>query len=216
MPSADSYDATYFQALYGKHPGQTWADRLRDRLVERLVRSWAAPLPRSENALLDIGCGYGYLLEHFRDRFTLYGTDISPHAVAQAQARLPYARIAVADVQEGLPFPGPFQVILAINVLEHLASPESAIRVIYKHLAPGGLLVVHLPTVNNYLNRWLYGLSYARDKTHVYCTSSRDLCALLGAAGFRMLWESFAPHWPAALWNWLKPAPAYLAAFRHP
>ncbi len=215
MPNANAYDAAYFRALYGEHPQQTWADRLRDGLVERLVRSWAPPHGQ-QDALLDIGCGYGYLLERFRDRFVLYGTDISPHAVEQAQRRLPHARIAVADVQAGLPFPGPFQVILAINVLEHLGSPEKAIRVIHEHLSPGGLLVLHLPTINNGLNRWLYTCSYAYDKTHVCCLSGKRLSALLGAAGFQALWESYAPYWPAALWNRLQPFPAYLAAYRHP
>lgn len=213
MPAAESYDATYFTTLYGKRPAQTWADRARDRRIVHLIRAFG-PQTEHGGSLLDVGCGYGYLLERFRDRFTLYGTDISPHAVEKAQARLRDAHIAVADIQEGLPFGGPFQVILAVNVVEHLSQPEAAARVIYNHLAPGGLFAVHLPTINNPPNAWVYARSYAHDATHVYRPSGDVLRNLLGAAGFQTLWESYSPHWPRAFCNWLKPHPAYLAVFR--
>ncbi len=215
MPTAESYNATYFKALYGKKPAQTWADRVRDRRVVHLVRTFG-PQGARGGSLLDIGCGYGYLLERFRGRFALYGTDISPHAVEVARARLRDAQVAVADIQKGLPFHDPFQVIVAVNVLEHLAQPEAAARIVYDHLAPGGLFVVHLPTINNPLNGWTYAQSYARDATHVYRPSGDALRNLMVRAGFQNLWESYSPHWPRALCNWLKPHPAYLAVFRRP
>jgi SAM-dependent methyltransferase len=215
MPTAESYDATYFTALYGEKPAQTWADRARDRRVAHLVRVFGPQTARG-GSLLDIGCGYGYLLERLRGRFALYGTDISPHAVEKAQARLRDARIAVADIQKGLPFHGPFQIIVAVNVLEHLTQPEATARIVYDHLAPGGLFAVHLPTINNPLNAWVYARSYARDATHVYRPSGAALRNLLAATGFQTLWESYSPHWPRALCNWLKPHPAYLAVFRRP
>ncbi|MCC7352466.1 MAG: class I SAM-dependent methyltransferase [Anaerolineae bacterium] len=215
MPTAESYDATYFASLYGKIPNQTWADRARDRRVAHLVRTFGPQTARG-GSLLDIGCGYGYLLEHFRGHFTLYGTDISSHATEKAQARLRDAHVAVADVQERLPFPGPFQVVLAVNVLEHLSQPEVAARVIHDRLAPGGLFVIHLPTINNLLSAWFYARSYARDVTHVYRPSGDAIRNLLHSAGFQPLWESYSPHWPRTLCNRLKPHPAYLAAFRRP
>jgi SAM-dependent methyltransferase len=215
MPTAENYDATYFSTLYGKVPAQTWADRARDRRVAQLVQIFG-PQDENQGVILDIGCGYGYLLEHFRSRFILYGTDISAHAVAQAQARLRSAHFAVADVQEGLPFPGPFQVILAVNAIEHLPQPAAGARVIYNHLAPGGLFVVHLPTINNRLSAWFYQQSYARDTTHVYRPSGEALGQLLQETGFQTVWESYSPHWPRALCNRLKPHPAYLAVFRRP
>jgi SAM-dependent methyltransferase len=114
-----SFDEAYFTALYGDAGRQTWADRARDRLIDRLVTSHHTPHDRPP--LLDVGCGYGFLVERFRNRYTLYSTDISEHALAVARQRLPEVTFACGSAEEGGPlFPITFQVALLINVLEHL------------------------------------------------------------------------------------------------
>ncbi len=207
------FDHTYFDALYGQSPRQTWADRSRDGVVERWVRTFAPPR-RPHDALLDIGCGYGFLLERFAPDYRLCGVDISEHAVAVAAQRLPVASFAVADIQQGLPFPGPFRAVLLINVLEHLARPADAAAVLHNVIAPGGLCVVHLPTINNACNRLYYRYSYAKDETHVFRPSGREVTRLFEAAGFEAVAESYAPHTPGWLWRVLKPFPPFLGAYR--
>jgi 2-polyprenyl-3-methyl-5-hydroxy-6-metoxy-1,4-benzoquinol methylase len=207
------FDESYFTALYGETAAQSWADRSRDRRIERLVDAYAgADTPH--DALLDIGCGYGYLLERFRGRYSLYGTDISRHAVEVAGARLPEGTFAAADVQQGLPFDRLFRAILLVNVLEHLARPAEGIRSLRDALVPGGLCVVHLPTINNLANRAYYRLSYAKDATHVYRPSGAEATRLFVEQGFELCESSYAPHRPTWLWGGLKPFPPFLAAYR--
>lgn len=207
------FDERYFTALYGGTPKQSWADRSRDGRIERLVDTYASA-DASRNALLDVGCGYGYLLERFRGRYSLYGTDISPHAVEVAGARLPEGTFASADVQRGLPFDRLFRAILLVNVLEHLARPAVGVRALRNALVPGGLCVVHLPTINNLANRAYYRLSYAKDATHVYRPSGAETTRLFIEQGFELCEGSYAPHRPAWLWRSLKPFPPFLAAYR--
>ena len=207
------YDERYFSALYGEIPGQSWADRSRDRAIESLGDTYArAEMPH--DALLDVGCGYGYLLERFRGRYSLFGTDISQHAVDVARARLPKGVFAAADVQQGLPFERTFRAILLVNVLEHLPHPAAAVLTLRERVVPGGVCVVHLPTINNAANRLYYRFSYAKDATHVYRPSGDETTRLFVENGFEVCAASYAPHRPAWLWRLIKPFPPFLAAYR--
>lgn len=204
------FDEDYFRTLYGDIPGQTRFDRARDDRVVRMVERHAGG---GGGALLDIGCGYGYLLARFRGRYDLFGMDVSAHAAEQAGVRLPGVRIVAADLQRGLPFSRPFDVVLAVNIVEHLPDPRAGVRGIRAALRPGGLCVVHLPTINNAVSRLIYGVAYAGDPTHVYRPSGREVRELFESADFRTVEESFAPHhrWLLSSLGW---HPAYLAAFR--
>jgi SAM-dependent methyltransferase len=204
------YGADYYREVCGER--QTRFDRARDARVARLVQAHAPP-SRAGAALLDIGCGYGHLLSRFRDRYRLYGIDLSSHAAARARKRLPEGVILRADVERGLPFSRGVDVVLAINVIEHLEDPKVAVDNIAGALVPGGLCVIHLPTINNRMSRWIYARAYAGDPTHVYRPTGREVRALFESAGMERLEESYAPHrrWLLAHRAW---HPAYLAAFR--
>jgi SAM-dependent methyltransferase len=177
-----------------------------------MVERWARGR-RSDAALLDVGCGYGHLLARFRDRYELYGVELSEHAAGAARTALPRARLVRADIQRGLPFRGRFDVVLAINVIEHLSDPGSAVAAIREALVPGGLTVIHLPTINGPVSRAIYRFAYGGDPTHVYRPSSREVVRLFTSQGFSLLEGSHAPHsrWLLSDLGW---HPAYLAAFR--
>jgi SAM-dependent methyltransferase len=207
-----AYDQEYFRTLYGRVPRQTRFDRARDDRVVRLVRRHAPP--RGEgSALLDIGCGFGYLLRRFAGRYRLVGIDVSAHAAGVARMSHPGVTVVTADVQRPLPFRHPFDVILAVNVVEHLDDPAAGARSIHRALVPGGLCVVHLPTINGLVSRAIYRFAYARDPTHVYRPSGDEVRGLFEDVAFRTLEDSYAPHvrWLGADLGW---HPAYLAAFR--
>lgn len=210
LPVTEIYDREYFQTIPGEH--QTRFDRARDERVVRLVERHGPPAG-GRSWLLDIGCGYGHLLAAFRGRYRLAGIDLSDHASSEARRRLPGVNVLRADVQRGLPFGHRFGVVLAINVVEHLPDPAAAVRTVRESLEPGGLCVVHLPTVNGPVSRLIYRFAYAGDPTHVYRPSGLEVRRLFEAAGFETVEESYAPH-TALLLSGLGWHPAYLAAFR--
>jgi SAM-dependent methyltransferase len=204
------YDEGYFRTLYGDVPRQTRFDRARDDRVVRLVRHHAPPR-REGSALLDIGCGYGYLLRRFQGRYRLVGVDVSAHAARVTTGRIPGSLVVTADVQRPLPFDHRFDVVLAINVVEHLPDPAPAVEAIRETLVADGLCVIHLPTINGPVSRAIYRLAYERDPTHVYRPSGRQVRRLFEGAGFETMEASFAPHvrWISTGWH-----PALLGAFR--
>lgn len=214
----ESYDARYFARVYGgcsngKRVAQTVLDRLRDARISQLVRHYVPDRGRRP-AVLDVGCGYGWMLQRLSDAFALYGVDISPHALVRTSGRVRDAVIAAADVEKGIPFSRRFEAVLAVNVLEHLHDPAAAVSALCDALTPGGVAVVHLPTINNSINRLIYDLTYDRDHTHVYRPSAKAIRALFESMGLVLVHHSYSPHVPRSMWQAVPWHPAYLAVFR--
>jgi 2-polyprenyl-3-methyl-5-hydroxy-6-metoxy-1,4-benzoquinol methylase len=93
--------------------------------------------------ILDAGCGEGFgalniLSEH--PQANIYGADLSAQAVKQAKQIVPQMPTAVADVTK-LPFPeNQFDMVVSLEVLEHLPQPELAVEM-YKRLTRRYLLL---------------------------------------------------------------------------
>ena len=206
----ERYDEQYYRDFGVDR--QTRFDRARDDRVVRLVGRHAPPV-RPDSSLLEVGCGYGNVLRRFAGRYRLAGLEFSAHAARVAKARIPGASIVTADLQRPFPFSRSFDVVLAINVIEHLDDPAAAVGAIRKALSPGGICVIHLPTVNGPVSGLIYRMAYAKDPTHVYRPSGDEVVKLFAYEGFETLEESYAPHrrWLGSGFGW---HPAYLAAFR--
>jgi SAM-dependent methyltransferase len=216
--TAAKYDAGYFARVYGRScnghgAAQTVLDRVRDARISDVMLRYA-PTGPGQPTLLDVGCGYGWILDRLRDSFALHAMDVSPHALARTESRVRDAAVAVADIEEGIPFSRRFDAVLAVNVLEHLRDPGAAVAAIHDALKPGGIVVVHLPTIDNVVSRIIYAMTYARDHTHVYRPSAHAVRTLFASVGFSLVDESRAPHVPRAVWNRVPWHPAYLAVFR--
>jgi 2-polyprenyl-6-hydroxyphenyl methylase/3-demethylubiquinone-9 3-methyltransferase len=95
--------------------------------------------------LLDVGCGAGLAAESLARRgFDVLGIDAAADLIAVARdhggATGPAYRVAVAEdlVAEGTRF----QVVTALEVVEHVPDPAAFIRALIALLEPGGVLVM--------------------------------------------------------------------------
>jgi len=112
--------------------------RNRERKVRELVRRYG------EAPFLDAGCGTGLNLRHLPPGST--GFDINPRNVEVLRARLALNTIVEGDI-EAMPFAdGSFRTVVCTEVLEHLPSPEDALREIHRVLQPGGVLIGSVPS----------------------------------------------------------------------
>ena len=215
--SSSDYDATYFASVYGAasetgEPQQTWIDRARDRLLVSIAEE-SLDRPLSECSVVDVGCGYGWLLDNFDSAKSLAGSDISEHAITMASKRHPDRNYRQADLLDGPPFEGTFNVILAVNLIEHLTDPASGIDSITGLCQPGSVVLVHLPVVDNALGSWIYSKTYANDPTHIYRPTGKQVRTMFEAAGFTTLRESYLPHRLPRITRHLRLHPSYLAVF---
>lgn len=208
----------YFVDLYGAkdelgNPSQTKIDILRDKLLVKMFQKYGS-VDLINASVIDIGCGYGWLLDYFDSAQRVCGSDISEHAIEVAKKRSPNREFKVADIQNGVAFEDKFDLVLAINVIEHLPNPEAGIKGICEALKPGGITLVHLPTINNALNKWEYKHLYDSDPTHIYRPKGSEIRRMFEENGLVTLRDSFLPHFPAALTRLIPIHPAYLAVFK--
>jgi 2-polyprenyl-3-methyl-5-hydroxy-6-metoxy-1,4-benzoquinol methylase len=80
--------------------------------------------------VLDVGCGAGdnlAALKHAMPQLELSGVDVSPEALALAAQRVPDASLRELDVQRDN-LKQTFDMVMAIQVMEHLADDTAALR----------------------------------------------------------------------------------------
>lgn len=168
MPDASHpFDDTYFKRAayanvsFGRYSQYWWSNRFYAKLVRRHG-------PR-QGRVLEIGCGMGHLLGWLSDRYQVFGADINPWALAQAQQNVPKGNFLLLSAEDLGAFPdGAFQIVIAKHVVEHLHQPEKAIEEMSRVLSPGGLLILATPNLASPMRsvkkeRWV---GY-QDPTHI-------------------------------------------------
>ncbi len=100
---------------------------LFDRFYRVLGQMVTELMPES---VLDAGCGEGETLERLQGILPhdVHGFDSNPTCVAFASARLPAYRFRTGDVCHVDYQDGRFDLVLCLEVLEHLADPAQAVR----------------------------------------------------------------------------------------
>ncbi|MFO0951442.1 MAG: methyltransferase domain-containing protein [Isosphaeraceae bacterium] len=111
--------------------------------VYRMVARALADIGHVGGDLLDVGCGSGQLWESLRDRFDRYtGADIVAY-----DGFPPEGRFIAIDMDTGtIPTPdGSFDVVAAVETIEHVDGPRRFVRELARQVKPGGWLVVTTP-----------------------------------------------------------------------
>ncbi|MFX1538191.1 MAG: class I SAM-dependent methyltransferase [Promethearchaeota archaeon] len=135
--------------------------------------------------ILEIGCGYGFLLREFQDGNQLYGIDISEFAIKQTHEYL-NAKLNVHDIQESVPFNQNFDLILAIDVLEHLSKLETALTNIKQMMHSKTLLVIEIPLfTGSFYNKLIWKLVFDKDPTHIVKIPYHQLKKIMNSHGFK-------------------------------
>jgi SAM-dependent methyltransferase len=137
----------------------------------------------SETRLLDVGCGTGWLADHFPD-YT--GVDSAREAVEEAQSR--GRNVSWADLAEPLPFEDDaFEGAVLKDVLEHVADAAATVREVRRVLRPGGRVFASSPDAQ----RWAWD-----DYTHRRPFTRKAFRLLFADQGFtveQLGYESVVP-----------------------
>jgi 2-polyprenyl-6-hydroxyphenyl methylase/3-demethylubiquinone-9 3-methyltransferase len=121
---------------------------IRDRALSRFGRDPGARRPFEGLRLLDIGCGGGLLSEPMaRLGFEVVGVDASERNIGAAKAHAASQGLAIeylcSTVETLLAEESaPFDLILNMEVIEHVADPAAFLRDCSSLIAPGGLMIV--------------------------------------------------------------------------
>jgi 2-polyprenyl-6-hydroxyphenyl methylase/3-demethylubiquinone-9 3-methyltransferase len=120
---------------------------VRDRIDQHWGLDERDLRPLAGKTALDVGCGAGLLTEPLaRLGGDATGIDASPELVEAAQGHAAAQGLEVAyracPVEQ---LPGEFDLVAAMEVVEHVADPESFVAALAARLAPGGLLILSTP-----------------------------------------------------------------------
>lgn len=145
--------------------------------------------------LLEIGCGSGLLLAHFRDAgYDVEGVELS--AAAAAHGREHYGLPIRTGRVEELPLERErYDAVVLVNVLEHILEPDALAARAYEMLRPGGCLVAGVPVIDSAYARLLgprWG-AVTEAPRHVSIPSYDGMVRLLARAGFTAVTSAPAP-----------------------
>ena len=135
---------------------------VRELALERFGRDGAATRPFEGLRLLDIGCGGGLLSEPMtRLGFAVTGVDASARNIGTARTHADQGGLLIdyrCATAESLLDAGerPFDLVLNMEVIEHVADPAAFLHDTARLVAPGGAMVVAT------LNRTLKSLALAK------------------------------------------------------
>lgn len=182
---------------YYEFENNNWWFVSRRRILSALLRKFL-PQERQNFDILDAGCGTGINLELLQQFGSVVGVDCSQEAIHFCSLRNSKdARLA--NVTE-LPFePATFDLVTALDVLEHIEDDAAAVRELSRVCRPGGFLLITVPVYPS-----LWG-EHDEINQHVRRYEPKRMIDLLEQNGFTIMHRSCMNTWllPAAfLWRW--------------
>ena len=116
----------------------------RRRIIESFVKQICAKLQPAKPRILDVGCGTGANLKMLASFGEAEGVDISQQALEFCRQRgLENVKFGAA---ESLPYEaGSFDLVTALDVIEHLDDDHAGLSEIGRVLRPGGRALLFVP-----------------------------------------------------------------------
>lgn len=177
------------------------ADRieLRQQYHDLVRRDVVPHVPHRGGVLLDVGGGIGATATRLKDLGAAARVGVVDQ-LAMTDEPLPVDFRYAGDLSDPTLIPraaaeqGPFDTILALDVLEHLVDPWSVVAQLHQALKPDGQLIASIPNVRNYQvvlplvlrNRWTLKDSGLLDRTHLRWFVRQSAIELMTSSGLAL------------------------------
>jgi SAM-dependent methyltransferase len=165
----DTDYAAAYPDLYARH----WWWRVREGILLGKIRRLLEDVPDAR--ILDVGCGAAMFFDALERFGRVEGVESDVSAVERSgQWR---SRIALGHLDEAFRPEAPFNLILMLDVLEHVPHPESVLARARQVLRPDGRILITVPAFS-----WLWT---SHDELNHHCTrySAGALRALVAGSG---------------------------------
>lgn len=157
----------------------------RRRIIQCLVEKISTTLQTATPKILDVGCGTGANLKMLAAYGSAEGVDISEQAVEFCRERgLDTVKLGAI---EQLPYESSsFELVTALDVIEHLDDDVAGLREIRRVLVPDGRVLLFVPAF-----MFLWGVQ-DEVSNHRRRYTLPQLLSAVEEAGFAVEWASYA------------------------
>jgi len=147
--SYSDYPSCGFELTDDKSETSFWVQS-RNRLLKYLVHRHLSS--KGKTKLLEIGCGTGGFIQQIvgTEGLDITGSEIYTQGLVYAKQKLPEVNFVQFDVTSGT-MDETYDIILAFDVIEHIADDAAALSNISRMLREGATLIV---TVPQYMFLW--------------------------------------------------------------
>ncbi len=129
--------------LFAEIEQRHWWFVARQRIIHAVVIELLQPGTHSK--IVDIGCGTGGILGGLADRYECTGIDASKDAMREAEHHYPHIRFLHTSDPAALETRNAADLLLFLDVLEHVRDDRSLLHDIVLTMRPGALLVIAVP-----------------------------------------------------------------------
>jgi ubiquinone/menaquinone biosynthesis C-methylase UbiE len=158
-----------------------WWFVARRKLVCEFVRQLRLP---DQSRLLDVGCGTGANMKAFGENFECVGIDMSSTALGFCRARGLESLVQASIERSGMAG-DTFDVVTALDMLEHVEDDMAALRELWRVSRPGGFLLITVPAFGFLWSEHDEALQHRRRYT------TAELESKLIASGFHLVRISY-------------------------
>jgi len=148
--------------------------------------------PKMGSSLLDVGCGWGILLEQMsllERNLHLFGVDISPQMVAVAQSKC--SKNKGAEIKEGsadnLPYKdNSFDSITCLLSFHHHPDSLRSLKEMFRVIKPGGRLYLQDPFMGGIITKIMMTLNnFLFQEKDIHVFTKQEMHALFKQAGYQ-------------------------------
>lgn len=121
-----------------------WWYEARRQIIARLIKSLKLP---QDAKILEAGCGPGANLKMLSRFGDVWGFEPDEFAInhCRVYSGVPTARLEKGFLPAPIPFSGPFDLIGAFDVIEHVQQDADSLKALYEITKPGGYALFTVP-----------------------------------------------------------------------
>ncbi len=157
------------------------------------IRSDIEPLlPRKAINIVDVGCGMGATIGWLKSRYPgARTTGLEGNGELRVHLETTVDQVHIVDLNGALPDCGSPDLILFLDVLEHLIEPARVLSTLTANLSPDATVIISLPNVAHLTvslpllmkGRFDYTESGILDRTHLRFFTRESALQMIGSAG---------------------------------